>query len=494
MNLTAEELLKALSGELPSEDVTRLTGELRSLPSSSVLEVAAQSGIRVTGDGNIIGNNNVSVVVKGEGAAELASALREILMIGRALHQLPPPPRDFTGREAELSKLREHLAGGTTIVGVQGMGGVGKTALALRLADELKKDYPDAQFFLDLRGFSKDQRPLTAVEAMAHVIRAYYSLENLPEDEGTLNGLYRSALEGKRVLLLWDNAAVADQVAPLVPPTSCMMLVISRSHFAISGLYPVNLGAMEPAEACALLLKIEPRIGDEADAIAKLCGYLPLALELAASALKVKVNIEPAEYSARLTDVQKRRREFGKVEASLIVSYDLLSAEQQRLWHTLAVFPDTFDHKAAAAIWEMASEDAQDVLGELISYSLVEWNKEAGRYRLHDLARDFANTQSSESELQAAKLRHAQHFLELISNIDHQYRKYGERIEVGLLLFDSERVNIESAQAWASSRLECDQQARQLVSQYASYYGADICRLRHLPRTQIAWLDAGRKA
>src|SRR5262245_40206284 len=85
-----------------------------------------------------------------------------------ALHQLPPPPPDFTGRDKEMADLRQHLSTGITVSGVQGMGGVGKTALALKLADELKDSYPDAQFYLDLKGVSA--RPLTAADAMRHII------------------------------------------------------------------------------------------------------------------------------------------------------------------------------------------------------------------------------------------------------------------------------------------------------------------------------------
>jgi Cdc6-like AAA superfamily ATPase len=144
-----------------------------------------------------------------------------------ALHQLPPPPGDFTGRTAELEELMQAIErGGVTISGLRGMGGIGKTALALKLAAELRERYPDAQIYLDLKGTS--EKPLTTAEAMAHVVRAYHPTAKLPDDEAELAGLYRSVLDGQRALLLMDNAANAAQVAPLAPPASCVLLVTSR--------------------------------------------------------------------------------------------------------------------------------------------------------------------------------------------------------------------------------------------------------------------------
>lgn len=200
-----------------------------------------------------------------------------------ALHQLPPPPRDFTGREAELDELLSKIGQGVTISGLQGLGGIGKTALALKLAEQLKASYPDAQFYLDLKGASP--QPLSPSAALAHVIRAYHPTAKLPDDEAQLRALYLSVLDGQRALLLMDNAAGREQVEPLEPPAGCVLLVTSRQHFTLPGLFAKNLNALLPDDARQLLLKIAPRIGEHADEIAQLCGYLPLALRMAAGAL-----------------------------------------------------------------------------------------------------------------------------------------------------------------------------------------------------------------
>src|SRR6266545_838777 len=200
------------------------------------------------------------------------------------LHQLPPPPADFTGREADLAELRAAVAkGGVTIFGVRGMGGIGKTALALKLSREVAPLYPDAQIYLDLQGVS--DHPVPPAQAMAHVIRAFHPGTRLPESEAEIAALYLSALHGRRALLLMDNAAGADQVRPLIPPEGCLLLVTSRFFFHLPGFQVKDLDEMPLEDARALLLQIAPRIGDQADRIAEICTGVPLALRQAAGTI-----------------------------------------------------------------------------------------------------------------------------------------------------------------------------------------------------------------
>lgn len=302
-----------------------------------------------------VGNfQNASGVAIGENAS-VTNIYQAALPALQPLHQLPAPPADFTGRETELNELLAKLeTGGVTISGLQGMGGIGKTALALKLAERLTPRYPDAQFFLDLKGTS--DKPLSPAEAMAHVIRAYHPTAKLPESETELKPLYQSVLHGQRALLLMDNARDGQQVLPLLPPATCLLLVTSRQHFTLPGLYAKDLNTLTPKEAGELLLAIAPRIGAAAEAMAKLCDYLPHALRLAASALAEQIDLSPADYLTRLENTQTR---LDLVEASLSLSYDLLHAETQKWWRLLSVFPDTFDQPAGAAVWEMDIEPAQ---------------------------------------------------------------------------------------------------------------------------------------
>ena len=199
------------------------------------------------------------------------------------------------------------------------MGGIGKTALALKLAELLESRYPDAQFFLDLKGASA--QPLTVAECLAHIVRAYHPAAKLPDSESELRGLYLSVLKGQRALLLMDNAASAAQVEPLIPPAGCLLLVTSRQHFTVPGLAAKNLDLLSATDARKMLLTIAPRIKTHADEIASLCGHLPLALRLAAAAIVKYRNLSAVDYVQRLRDRQQRLQLIdATAEAKALIS------------------------------------------------------------------------------------------------------------------------------------------------------------------------------
>ena len=437
--------------------------------------VAANKTVSQWAGGDLVGRDQYKVEAPPVGIA--------------ALHQLPPAPADFTGRAAELAELRAAVhEQGAALCGLRGLGGVGKTALALVLAHVLAADYPDAQIFLDLQGVAQ---PLTPEAAMAHVIRAYRPVEKLPDEAGQLAAVYRSVLAGQRALLLFDNARDADQIKPLIPPPGCLLLVTSRQKFALPGLKAVNLDSLPPAEAAALLLKLAPRIGGQAARLAELCGYLPLALTLAGSALAEREDLEPETYAGRLD--QTRLTVLDEVAASLALSDGLLAPEQQRWWHRLSVFPAGFDAPAAAAVWALAPDPAANLLSDLLRLSLLEFNTATRRYRLHDLARDFVRSHLSDTERRDAQQRHALHYKDVLAVADKLYLKGGENILLGLALFDLERLNILAGQAWAAAQAEQDEAAAQLASDYPDA-GAFVLYLRQHTREKIAWPEAGLAA
>src|ERR1044071_7417743 len=243
-----------------------------------------------------------------------------------------------------------------------------------------------------------------------------------------------------------DNAAGPEQVEPLIPPAGCALLVTSRFHFSLPGAATRDLDELPEAEAWELLRGIAGRLGeDEAGEIARLCGYLPFALRLAGSALADRPDLSPAEYARRL---EKAGRRFGPVDARLAVSADLLPEETRGLWYRLAVFPATFDAEAAAAVGGRETAAAEEMLGELMTASLVEW--EAGHYRLHDLARLFAWDRLGHEDQREAQRRHADYYLEVLREADRLYKKGGPAILEGLRLFDAEWPNLQAGQSWAA--------------------------------------------
>ena len=404
--------------------------------------------------------------------------------------QIPAPPRDFTGREDDIKELLEKFGQGATITGLRGMGGVGKTALALLLAERLSGDYSNGQLFLNMLGTSKS--PLKPEDVMAHIIRSYLGADApLPKDLNGIGGLYRSVLFGKKALILLDNAASREQVEPLLPPKNCALLVTSRQKFALPGLAEKDLDVLPLEDAKKLLLEISPRISDHAEELAKLCGCLPIALRNAAYALKEKPNLSQEGYIERLADAKVR---LQLVDASLRTSYELLTSELQKLWSMLSIFPADFNLEGAAAIWKMERIPAEDALGELVRWSLVDYlpsaTNEAGRYRLHDLAHDFSNSRLTAVESENALERHSKHYRDLLWESEHLYQKRGHFVAEGLELFNKDWNNILTGQKWAFINIGKSFEITQFCSDYAGAGGILSLGLQLHPHIHIEWLNA----
>ena len=419
-------------------------------------------------------------------------------------HQIPPPPSNFKGREDEIRDILSNFERGATITGLRGMGGVGKTALAFVLADRIKSQFPDGQIFIEMRGTSKDPNipPLTPEEAMAQVIRAFNPIDRLPENPVELRGLYISTLTGKRVLLFLDNAASSEQVYPLLPPEGCSVLITSRIKFDLWGLIEKDLDILPEDKARELLLAIAPRIGDRADELAKLCGYLPLALRNAASALAEKKELNVSEYERRLSDKVAR---LELVKGSFSLSYDLLSPTRKKHWRRLSIFPEDFDCDAATAVLKMAPGPSMEALKDLVKWSLLDFvpmlDSEDGRYKLHDLARLFAESCLTGEELADAQQKHAKHYLKILREAAKIYKNGYENILNGLEIFDREWVNIKAGQSWANGFVRISRRLnksdRKFVLQTASSYandGVEITNMRLHSRDKINWHEMGLNA
>jgi tetratricopeptide (TPR) repeat protein len=412
------------------------------------------------------------------------------------LHQLPSPPAIFTGRDEELNDLLNQLASATTHgatisakhAGLQGMGGVGKTALATVLAHRLKDRYPDAQIFFNLRGADPDRRvAVPPSEAMQHIIHCFHPEARLPDTLDALTPLYLSVLtDAGRVLLLLDNAADEYQIKPLLPPPNCLLLVTSRQRIQLPGLTARDLDCLKPEKSQELLLKLAPRIkGHEAKA-AELCGHLPLKLEVFGLAVLKNTTYSVAQLLQLLGD---RKQGLAPEDAAFQVSYELLAEDLRRQWALLAVFTASFDHPAAAAIWEMTEDSTRAAMQTLINASLVEFNESNGRFRLHDLVRQFCNGKLSEAEREKAHMRHAAHYRTVAGQADALFLEKGKTIS-GLELFDRDRVHIEAAFEWLKPRR--DQPSADLLISLVDGVAYTGSLRFHARQQRIPWLEAQR--
>ena len=426
---------------------------------------------------------------------------QEILPIDGPPFQIPAPPADFTGQEEEIEETLAHFDKGLLISSIKGLGGIGKTDLAKKLAQILRERFPDGQIMIDLMGTYDPSLP--AVDAMRKVVQLYVSAERVPKEEDEIRGLYQSVLSGKHLLLLLDNARDGEQVGPLLPPPSCAVIVTSRQDISLPGMQAIRLDEMKPAKAEELLKRIvqtSRSIKGAGDAIwneiASLCGYLPLALRLAGTYLANSRDLELEDYAGRLRDERRRLEHIDKasaekgVQASLNLSYSRLPAKAAAVFRMLSVFPADFDSGAEEFICQ---DEGHEQLSELLRWNLVDYLEEAKRYRLHDLVRLFASDRQTDESRAIVAERHSSYYKELLAAANNFYLQGGEGVQAGLALFDREVANITAGHAWSCKSLEASSQAAELCMRYPDA-GVYVIDLRLHPEQRISWLEEALKS
>jgi DNA-binding SARP family transcriptional activator/tetratricopeptide (TPR) repeat protein len=319
---------------------------------------------------------------------------------------LPRDIGEFTGRRSEIRRLAAHAQEtGTTapaVLAINGMGGVGKSTLAIHLAHLLAGQYSGGHYFVDLHGFSPGTAPLTSAQALRLLLRdSGLAPELMPTDLEGRVALWRARLAGRRVLVVLDNALDAAQIRPvLAGTTGALVLVTSRDRLpALEGAMTLSLDVMPPDDAVALFAGIagEQRAAAEPQAVSavvELCGRLPLAIQVAAARLRERPTWSIGYLVAQLSDHYGRRRILAAgdrdVTDVLAWSYDHLTEQQQRVFRLLSIHSGpTTDIYAAAALCGLPLDDVAACLEELFDVHLLE-QPAPGRYRLHDLVRDCA--------------------------------------------------------------------------------------------------------
>ncbi|MPY43006.1 transcriptional regulator [Streptomyces phyllanthi] len=322
--------------------------------------------------------------------------------------QLPPGIPDFSGRSAPLDRLSSRLtaAGRRTpaVVAVTGMGGVGKTSLALRLAHRVRSAYPDGQLYADLRGTGRDPREPGAVLA-GFLASLGVPAEAVPRPTAERSGLLRSLLGGRRVLLVLDDAHSAAQVMDLLPGSAgCGVVITGRPPLAGLPLADhLRLDVFRPDEALDLLGTVlgHPRLTQErADALRLVtaCGLLPLAVRIAAGRLEARPGWTIGALASRLTDERRLLAELRvgdlAVDAAFEAGYRQLVPRQARAFRLLArAGGHTVGPAGAAAVLAVDEATAESLLESLVDAALLE-SPEPGRYRYHRLVRAFAAQRS----------------------------------------------------------------------------------------------------
>ncbi|WP_198653797.1 tetratricopeptide repeat protein [Actinocorallia populi] len=373
---------------------------------------------------------------------------------------LPAGGEHFTGRRAELARLSFVLAARPPGVVIQGMAGVGKTALALHWTHLESGRFPDGRIFVDLRGPTK---AVTPVEALGQILRRLgVPGDQLPAEEAELVALYQSLLADRRVLIVLDNASGRDeQIRPLIPSGSGgFVLVTARQRLTGTGLPMLELGEMAPQEAVELLAEVvgRGRVEPERQAaqeLARECAHLPLALRIAAARLaaspgeSIASTVRELSGRDRLSAFALPDDPHGALRAAFEISYDTLDPVLRTAFRCLGlnVGPD-FSIPSAAALLGTDEETAARRVRELEqAFLVVSATADRRRYRMHDLLRDFARElaerEDSETDRRAVRHRLLSHHLRAARAAEEALRGLGRTEAVAW--FEAERRCLVSA-------------------------------------------------
>ncbi|MFD4560237.1 BTAD domain-containing putative transcriptional regulator [Streptomyces sp. NPDC058469] len=418
------------------------------------------------------------------GLAEPSAPAAETVTAPVRPHQLPATVPDFTGRVSFVSELSDVLASAEgrvmAVSALAGIGGVGKTTLAVHVAHQARSTFPDGQLYVDLQGAgSRAAEPETVLGAFLRALGTADSA--IPDSLEERSALYRSALDGRRVLVLLDNARDAAQVRPLLPGMEgCAALVTSRVRMVdLAGAHLIDLDVMSPEEALQLFTKIvgAERVAAERESaldVVAACGFLPLAIRIAASRLAARRTWTVSVLAAKLADERRRLDELQAgdlaVKATFELGYGQLEPAQKRAFRLLGLAdgPD-ISLAAAAAVLDLPVEETEDLLESLVDTSLVE-SAAPGRYRYHDLVRLYARACAERdewppSEPAAALSRLLDFYLATVSGVylierpGDRLVDHLERAEYPGLVFSDRHTAQDWLYAEAVSLLACVRQA-----------------------------------
>ncbi|MFI2237481.1 AfsR/SARP family transcriptional regulator [Streptomyces chrestomyceticus] len=399
-----------------------------------------------------------------------------------------PSHGELVGREEELRFLMAAPVQDGAVIALQaisGMGGIGKSLLAVHLARRLQQRYPDGRIHLDLCAHAPGRPPLTPQAALASLLRVLgVPADGIPRGLDELTSLWRSLLSDRRAVIVLDDAAGPEQVRPLLPVGSRSLTVVtSRRRMAgIPGLRPVFLDVLPPEDAATLFVRLvgPERAGDpgEVAAVVRLCGRLPLALEIAAGRLVSRPSWTTGHLIQRLSRRHGRLGEIRDVYRDIArvfeMSYHTLDDGQRSVFRLLALHPGPqFGPHAAAALTGLPLPATERIIETLLDAHLIQ-EPEADRYQYHDLIAEYALTLATEDPpeaREAALHRLSAFYLSAADRADRLVNPRRSRLDVPHPA-DPELLPRWSKAQEARDWLAAEQQALLAAERHARTHGA----------------------
>jgi tetratricopeptide (TPR) repeat protein len=419
-------------------------------------------------------------------------------------NQLPAKVLAFFGRKDIILEVmgRPWERGGT--ICLYGEKGVGKTSLVLELAHQLAPKYPDAQFYIDLKGVG--DKPLPVSKAMAHVLRALFPKESIPDDPAELTQRYSAALKGKRFLMVIENVSKASQVKRLLPGKSGLVILTSAERIILPGSFAKPVKELFPDEAELLLFFLAPATKRWASEINELCGNSPLAISLAGSYLRESPDL-PAEMLIRELreekslmkpegefELEEDKDKMEVVDKNVQPIFNIIFRDMRKetatVFRKLALFSGSFDEKAVVSI---AGDKDGDHVKRLVLLKLLEYDTLNKRYYFHEIIHKLIKAEIRTSEKILTHRNLAFYYHDILKEANDLYENDEDALESALNLFDLDWFNIQAGQKWSAQKSSEDAKIAKLCGDFCKEARV-LMPMRHTTEECIEWNESALAA
>jgi tetratricopeptide (TPR) repeat protein len=439
-----------------------------------------------------------------------ASLLNQLSMINSksfpalSTKQLPQKLEAFFGRKDIIQEVNNKNWGSGGPICLYGKKAAGKTALAVELAHQLAPKYADAQFYIDLKG--EGDKPLSVVQAMGYVLRAFNPQEPIPSDPFELSEQYGASFRGKRILIVLENVKKLSQVKQLMPARAGMMITTSEGKIAPPGSFSRQVKPLHPDEAELLLFYFAPSAKQDAGEIAELCGHSPLAISIAGSFLKEYPDYPLANLLNQLREerrlmkpegdeyLKEEKKEIEIIDRDVQAIFNIVNKELKKETSTvlrkLALFADSFDEKAEENI---CGDRANEHLKRLVALKLIEYDPLNQRYSFHEVIRLLVSKEIRPSEKILTHRNLALYYYEVLTEANELYGQDEEASESALNMFDLNWFNIQAGHAWSANKSTEDANIAKLCGDYCTQ-ARILMPMRHPPEDCINWNESALAA
>jgi|GEM_PF-3916124 len=407
------------------------------------------------------------------------------------LHQLPAPPEPYVGRKKERKHLATAEQARPIILNIYGPQGIGKNALAFKMAEKLFFQHRDAQIYFDMKGNASE--PKNVAEALAHVIQLFDPSADIPENKLELVKMYRNTTKNQRMVFVLDNISSSKQAKPLLLQKNSAMILISEEALEdIPGVVCQNLEVMDKHDTLELIDLHCPRTGFSNIELAKTCRNHPFSMVLSSRFMTANPDIEPPDFIKALHRQISSLEITGEIGfekiqiAILNTCYSFLEPTMASALKKIAIIPGSFDAKAQSFICE---DPENKYLANLHRMGFLVYEEKSDRYSMPEQIRHFLKKQTQVGEKSLTTTRLSTYYLTRLVSAHESFITGGQGIIKGMMIFDQEWDNISYGQSLAAMHANQTEDSARICSSYMES-ASELLKKRQPLSVAISWYES----